>query len=64
MAEVDWVLRKISSSVRAEPGERSLEDHINTLVYTMGDVVDDILSRRRQGEYDVVAKFEAHFIKK
>ena len=49
---------------------RSQGNHVNTLVYTMGDFADDILSPFGLSEEDkskfnvVMEKFEAHFVKK
>ena len=50
--------------------EKSSANQVNTLVYTMGDNADDILSsfglsEEDKAKYDtVVEKFEAHFVKK
>ena len=49
--------------------KRNLRNQVNTLVYTMGNVADDILSlcglpEDDKAKYDMVAKFKAHFVKK
>ena len=50
--------------------EKSSENQVNTLVYTMGDSADDILAslgltEEEKKTYDtVVAKFQGHFVKK
>ena len=50
--------------------DKSEENQVNTLVYTMGDVADDILASFRLSDeekkkYDtVVGRFERHFVKK
>jgi len=41
---------------------------VNTLIYTMGDEADDILSSFKlmdedKKDYKIVKKFEAHFVK-
>ena len=50
--------------------EKSSENQVNTLGYTMGDAADDILAslgltEEEKKTYDtVVAKFQGHFVKK
>ena len=50
--------------------EKSSENQLNTLMYTMGDVSNDIvtsfgLTKEEKKTYDtVVAKFQSHFVKK
>ena len=54
----------------SELSEKSSANQVNTLIYTMGDLADDILSSFSLSEEDkakykvVVEKFKAHFMKK
>jgi len=48
--------------------EKAEEVQVNTLIYTMGDEADDILSSFKlmdedKKDYKIVKKFEAHFVK-
>ena len=66
----NWIRRLQRFRLASGLSEKSSENQVNTLVYTMGDVADDILTsfkltEEQQKEYDtVVAKFEHHFVKK
>ena len=65
-----WIRRFERFRQASGLSEKSSANQVNTLVYTMGDVADDILtsfglSEEDKAKYDVVVeKFEAHFVKK
>ena len=65
-----WIRRFQWFRVASGLGEKSSENQVNTLVYTMGDPADDILSSfgltdKEMKSYDIVVdKFERYFIKK
>ena len=66
----NWIRRFERFRQASGLSEKSQANQVNTLVYTMGDVADDILSsfglsEEDKTKYDVVVeKFEAHFVKK
>ena len=65
-----WIRRFERFHQASGLSDRSQANQVNTLVYTMGDFADDILSSFGLSEEDkskfnvVVEKFEAHFVKK
>ena len=65
-----WIQRFERFRQASGLNEKSSANQVNTLVYTMGDIADDILSsfglsEEDKAKYDVVVeKFEAHFVKK
>lgn len=65
-----WIRRFQRFRQASGLSEKSSENQVNTLVYTMGDVADDILtsfglSDEDKKKYDtVVERFERHFVKK
>ena len=65
-----WIRRFQRFRVASGLSEKSSENQVNTLVYTMGDAADDILAslgltEEEKKTYDtVVAKFQGHFVKK
>ena len=65
-----WIRRFQRFCQASGLSEKSPENQVNTLIYTMGDAADDILSSFSLSEEDkkkyeiVVAKFESHFVKK
>ena len=65
-----WIRRFQRFRQASGLSQKSSENQVNTLVYTMGDAADDILSSFGLSEEDkkkfdtVVAMFEGHFVKK
>ena len=65
-----WIRRFQRFRVASGLSEKSSENQVNTLVYTMGDPADDILSSFGLSDEDkkkfevVVERFERHFVKK
>ena len=65
-----WFRRFQRFSQASGLSDKSSESQVNTLVYTMGDAADDILSSfgltdDEKKDYDtVVEKFDRHFVKK
>ena len=65
----NWIRRFQRFHLVSGLSEKSSENQVNMLMYTIGDVADDInsfkLTEEQQKNYDtVVAKFEGHFVKK
>ena len=66
----NWIRRFERFRLASGLNEKSSASQVNTLIYTMGDIADDILSSFGLSEDDkakykvVVEKFEAHFVKK
>lgn len=64
----NWIRRYERFRVAAGIGERSQEYQVNSLIYTMGDKADDILSTLALSEEDrkkydrVKEAFERHFV--
>ena len=66
----NWIRRFERFRQVSGMSEKSQSSQVNTLVYTMGDIADNILSLFGLSEEDktkykvVVEKFKAHFVKK
>ena len=65
-----WIRRFQRFRVASGLSEKSSENQVNTLMYTMGDIADDILTsfeltKEEKKTYNTVAaKFQGHFVKK
>ena len=65
----NWIRRFERFRQASGLSEKSLVNQVNTLIYTMEDLADNILSsfslsEEDKAKYKVVVKFEAHFMKK